>query len=55
MNNNDNADKPDYDYYDSQPGQRYMQSMRRKWNTNRGIRSEEDYESKEIGFLLIPL
>jgi hypothetical protein len=38
------AEKPaDYEYYDEQPGRRYMQSMRRGWNNNRGIRSEDDY------------
>lgn len=45
---NEQAEKPnDYDYYDTQPGQRYMQSMRRNWNSNnRGIRSEDEYQSK---------
>lgn len=47
---NEAPEKPaDYDYYDAQPGQRYMQSMRRNWNANnnnRGIRSENNYGSK---------
>jgi hypothetical protein len=51
VNNNDGAEKPnDYDYYDVQPGQRYMQSMRRNWNpnnNNRGVRSGDDYESRK--------
>lgn len=52
MRVNEAPEKPnDYDYYDTQPGQRYMQSMRRNWNpnaNNRGIRSENDYGSKRI-------
>lgn len=50
---NEAPEKPnDYDYYDAQPGQRYMQSMRRNWNpNNRGIRSEDDYGSKRIVYL----
>lgn len=48
-NNNDGAEKSnDYDYYDTQPGQRYMQSMRRNWNSNsRDVRSGDDYESRK--------
>lgn len=50
---NDLAEKqPDYDYYDNQPGQRYMQSMRRNWNSNnRGIRSD-DYQGNWIPELI---
>lgn len=48
LNMNDLAEKQqpqDYDYYDAQPGQRYMQAMRRNWNANnRGIRSD-DFQS----------
>lgn len=45
---NEPAEKPnDYDYYDTQPSRRYMQSMRRNWNSNnRGTRSEDAYGSK---------
>lgn len=45
---NEQDEKPnDYDYYDNQPGQRYMQSMRRNWNlNNRGTRSEDAYGTK---------
>lgn len=48
LNMNDLAEKQpqDYDYYDAQPGQRYMHSMRRNWNANnRGIRSD-DFQGK---------
>lgn len=46
---NDGSDKSnDYDYYDTQAKQRYMQSMRRNWNSNnRGIRSDDDFDRKE--------